>query len=200
MIGIDRVSDPAFGFDTEHQRVEKILAGHRLHFRQRDNGGGHRTRRMNDGLQVRIVIVEDVAGHAVEECRVHDIEPFAPAEQRGLRRSRERRERGHRDVDRLVMRAADRDTDPVQECPHALFPDIGGKIVVISRDDVMRQLARYVLGRRGLGLSRRRCARGLRECGSGSGRHWKRGCRLNKGPAIGHSHCLKSSQIQRPRV
>jgi hypothetical protein len=38
VVGIDGVADPAFGFDAEHQRVEKFLAGDRLHFRQRENG------------------------------------------------------------------------------------------------------------------------------------------------------------------
>ena len=31
MVGIDGVADPAFGLDAEHQRVEELLAGNRLH-------------------------------------------------------------------------------------------------------------------------------------------------------------------------
>jgi hypothetical protein len=38
VIGIDRVADPALGLDAEHQRVEKLLARHRLQLRQRENG------------------------------------------------------------------------------------------------------------------------------------------------------------------
>jgi hypothetical protein len=68
---------------------------------------------MDDGFQVRIVIIEDVAGYAVDKGCIHDVEPFAPSEQRGLRRSGERGERSNRNVDRLMMRSANRDTDPI---------------------------------------------------------------------------------------
>ena len=61
VVRIDRVADPALGLDAEHQRVQEILARHRLHFRQREDGGGDRPGRMDDRLQMRVVVVEDVA-------------------------------------------------------------------------------------------------------------------------------------------
>ena len=42
---------------------------------------------MNNRLQMRVVIIEDVARHAVDEGGVHDVEAFAAAEQGGLRRA-----------------------------------------------------------------------------------------------------------------
>ena len=102
---------------------------------------------MDDRLQMGVVIVEDVARHAVDEGGVHDVEPLAPPEQRGLRRPGERRERGDRDIDRLVMRAADGDADPVQQRAHAFLADIGRQVIVAARDEIMRQRARDVFRR-----------------------------------------------------
>ena len=37
MVRVDGVADFAFRLDAEHQRVEKILAGNRMHLRQRED-------------------------------------------------------------------------------------------------------------------------------------------------------------------
>ena len=61
MVGINGIADPALGLDAEHQRVEKILARDRLHLGERQDRRGDRAGGMDDGLQMGIVIVEDVA-------------------------------------------------------------------------------------------------------------------------------------------
>ena len=94
---------------------------------------------MDDGLQMGIVVIEDMACHAVEEGRVHDVEPFATAEQAGLRRAGKGRQGRHRDIQGLVVRPADGDADPVQQRTDALLAHIGRQIVVACRDDVVRQ-------------------------------------------------------------
>ena len=181
MVRIDRVADPALGLDAEHQRVEEILARDRLHLRQREDRRGDRTGGMDDRLQMGVVIVEDVARHAVDEGGVHDVEPLAPAEQRGLLRPGERPERRDRDIDRLVMRAADGDADPVQQRAHAFLAHIGRQVVITRGDEIMRQRARHLLGWRCCG----RCGRRLREGGVGAdGCERQRGRRLEQGPAI----------------
>jgi hypothetical protein len=48
---------------------------------------------MDDGFQMRVVVVEDVTGYAVDEGRIHDVEPLRPAEQSCLRAPGEGRER-----------------------------------------------------------------------------------------------------------
>ena len=73
---------------------------------------------------------------AIDEGGIHDVEAFAAAEQRGLRRPGERGQRGNRDIDRLMMRAADRDADPVQQRPHAFFADICRQVVISGRDNI----------------------------------------------------------------
>jgi len=50
---------------------------------------------MDNGFQVRVVAINDVAGYAVDRRSIHDIEPLAPTEQRCLRRSEERGERSN---------------------------------------------------------------------------------------------------------
>ncbi len=150
VIGIDRVADPAFGFDAEHQRVEKILARHRLHLRQRQDRRGDRAGRMDDGFQMGVVIVEDVARHAVDESGIHDVKALPAAEQRSLMRPRERRERRRRDVHRLVVRAADGDAHPVEQGPHAFLADVFRQVVIFGGDHVMGEDPGHVR-RRGSG-------------------------------------------------
>ncbi len=145
---------------------------------------------MNDGFQMSVVVIEDVAGNAVDESRVHDVETLAAAEQGSLRRSRERRKRRYRDIDGLMMGSADGDADPVEQRAHSLFADIGGKIVVLRRDDIVRQRPGDVFrrGRSRLGGIGSRY-RGLRE-----GPFTQRGCErqccggAQKGSAIRMGH------------
>ena len=60
MRGIDGVADAALDLRAEDERVKEVAAGDRLQFRQRENRGRDEGRRMNDGLEVRVVEVQDV--------------------------------------------------------------------------------------------------------------------------------------------
>ncbi len=147
MVRIDGVADPAFRLDAENQRIEKVLAGNRLYLRQRKNRGRHRTGRMNDRLQVGVVEIENMARHAIDEGGVHDIEPLAAAEQRGLRRAREGRERRDRDLHGLMTRSADRNADPVQQRPHAFLANIRRQVVIGGGHEIARKRARDLFRR-----------------------------------------------------
>ena len=153
--GVDGVADAAFRFDAEHHRVEEVAPGHRAMLREREERRDDRPGRMDDGLQVRVVEVEHVRADAVHQRRVQDVQPLAAAEHRGLRGSRERRERGDRRIERLVTRAADRAAHPVEQRALRFLPDRLGKIVVAHRQDVAGERSGHVsgCGRRSFGLA-----------------------------------------------
>lgn len=181
VVRIDGVSDPALGLDAEDERIQELLSRDRLHFRERDDSRSHRAGRVDDRLQVGVVEIEDVARHSIDEGGIHDVEPLAAAEQRGLLRAGERRERCNGDIDRLVSRSTDRHADPVQQRAHALLADVGGQIIVARRYDVPGERTGDVLGDSGDG----RWRLGLRKDGvGGHRREWKRGRGLKQRPAI----------------
>ena len=189
MVGVDRVADPAFRLHAQHERIEKIFARNRLHLRQREDCGRHRTRGMNDRLQMRVVEIENMARHTVDEGGVHDVKSFAATQHRGLRGAGEGRERSDRNLDRLVARSADRDAGPVQQCPGAFLADISGKIVICGRDEITRERARDILRRGGIRGSAGGDLCSLRESRVRY-RHCKgnRRCRSNQSPAIRDWH------------
>ena len=118
---------------------------------------------MNDRLQMCVVEIENMARDAVDEGRVHDVEPLAATQPRGLRGTREGRERADRDIDRLMTRAADRDADPVQQRPHTFLANLHRQVVIGRGHDVAREGASYAFRRRAIGVGARRGSRCLRE-------------------------------------
>ena len=72
MVRIDGIADSAFGFHAQHEGVEEILSRHGLHYRQRDDCRSDRPCRMDNGFQVRVVAINDVAGYAVDRRSIHE--------------------------------------------------------------------------------------------------------------------------------
>ena len=72
--------DAAFRFEAKHHRCDKVAPAHAALLGQCEQNRKYGCRRVNRGGQVRIVEVEHVRAHAVDEGRMHDIEPFCPAE------------------------------------------------------------------------------------------------------------------------
>jgi hypothetical protein len=91
--------------------------------------------------------IENMARDAVDEGGVHDVEPLAAAEQRGLRRARERRERRDRDLDGLMTRSADCDADPAQQRPRAFLANVRRQVVIGCGHEIAREGASHAFRR-----------------------------------------------------
>ena len=87
VIRVDRVADAARHFDAEHEGVDQRAAAQAQVFGQRQRRRRHRPGRVDDGLQVGVVEVEGMGGHAIHERRQHDVELVATPEHRGLPRA-----------------------------------------------------------------------------------------------------------------
>ena len=121
--GIDSVADPAFDLDAKDEGVQELSARHRQALRQRQERRGNGTCRMDDGLQMRVVEIEDVARNAVEERGIEDVDPFGAAQNAALRRPENGLHRSQRAVDRLVTAAADGAARPVHQRAQGFFAD-----------------------------------------------------------------------------
>ena len=60
MRGIDGHADTALGFDAEDECVHEIFAARVLSFAEGEDRRCDRPRRVNDGLEVRVVVIEHV--------------------------------------------------------------------------------------------------------------------------------------------
>src|SRR5262249_46004785 len=108
MRGVDRVADAALGFYAEDEGVQEVAAADRTMLGQSEDRRGDRAGRMDDGFQMRVVEVEDMAGNAVEQGGMEDVEPVRAPEHARLRGADEGAERGQRDVEGRMRRATDR--------------------------------------------------------------------------------------------
>ncbi len=81
---IDCHADAALGFDAQDECVHEILTARVQPLPEREDRRCNRARRVNDGFEVRVVVVEHVRGDAVEERRVHDVEALCSAEHGGF--------------------------------------------------------------------------------------------------------------------
>src|SRR3546814_8550214 len=93
------------------------------------------TRRVDDGLQVGVVVVEHVGGYAVQQGSVQRVELLRTTQHRRLARAGERLDRGQRAVGGLVGGAADGAAHPVHEGAHALRAHLGGNGGSIQASD-----------------------------------------------------------------
>src|ERR1700744_1070536 len=84
-------------------------------FVERKYRRNNRSRRMNDRLQMSVVIIEDVRRDAVYEGGIHDIKGFSTPKNGRLCSSRERRESINGNFDCLVTRAPHSHTNPVKQ-------------------------------------------------------------------------------------
>ena len=139
---IHRIADAAFHLDAEHHRVEEVGARLRAVLRQGQQRRDDRPGRVDHRLEVRVVEVEDVRADAVHQRRVQHVHSLAPAEHRGLRRTRERRQRADGGIERLVARSAHGAAGPVEQRPLRFLPDRRRNVGIGGADDVAGQGAR----------------------------------------------------------
>ena len=126
--GINGVADAALHLDAERERMNERAAMHRTVFREREERGGHGPRGMNHRAQVRIVEVERVRGHAVEQRGMQDVDALAASENACLRWPEEGFERGERVFDSRMAGRADRAAHPVQDRALRFVRDLHRKI------------------------------------------------------------------------
>jgi hypothetical protein len=91
---------------------------------QRQQGGGHRTGRVDDGLEVRVVEVEGVRRDAVDQRRAGHVQALGTAEHGGLRRWLRASHGRKRGVGCLVPRGAHGAARPVDEGAVGLVVDL----------------------------------------------------------------------------
>ena len=147
MRGVDGVADAAFHLHAQHQGVQEVAPGDGPILRERQDRRSHRTGRMDDGPEVRVVVIEDVRGDAVHQGRVQNVHALLAAEDGGLRRAGKRRERADGDVHGFVPRPSHRAADPVQQSPRCFLIDRVGNVFRFRRDNVFGKMASNVLGR-----------------------------------------------------
>ncbi len=101
------VADAAFGLDAENECVQQVLARCGPLLGEGEQRRRDRRARVDHGGEVRVVEVQNVGAHRVDERGEQRVEPLAAADKRRLRRSGVRRERGERALDRAPERAAE---------------------------------------------------------------------------------------------
>ena len=115
----DHAAQPAFDLHADHQRGEEVFAADRLLLGEREQRRDHRSGRMRDGRQMRVVVGVRGRGEAVDHRGAGRIEALAPADHaaasgRGIALQALDRRR-----DRRRRRAAERAADPVHHRAHA---------------------------------------------------------------------------------
>jgi hypothetical protein len=140
-----RPADPAFGFHTEDERQDKVASADRPVFGERKDRRRHRRRGMDRGLGMRIVEVEDMRTDAVHQRGIEDVHAFGSSEQSCLTGTGEWSQCCDHIADRIVMAAADRASDPIEQRSLGFVSDGLGNIVKARRDDELRQMTRQTL-------------------------------------------------------
>ena len=87
MPGRDGVADPAFDLGAQDEGVQHRRAGQSALFRQRQCGRRDRRGGMDHRAQMRVVIVQQVAGDRIDEGGAERIQPLRAADQRDAVRS-----------------------------------------------------------------------------------------------------------------
>ena len=77
---IDRVADTALDFDAEDKCVQKVSPAHRSVLGQRQQCRGHRSAGMDHRFEMGVIEVEHMRTDAIDQRRVHDVEPLGAAE------------------------------------------------------------------------------------------------------------------------
>ncbi len=130
-----READPARDLDAERQRQEYVPARCDVALGERQRGRGDGRSRMDDGREVGVVEVEEVARHGIGVGGVEDVEALRAPDQAGLARTGKRAEHADRRPDRGVSRRAERAADEVEERALCLVADRGREIVPRRRGD-----------------------------------------------------------------
>ena len=95
--------------------MQEFEACHASRFGQREQRARDHCRRVQDDVRMRIVEIKDVRADPVDERGVQHVEPLRVADDGALRRSREFGHRCERVVHGVVVTAAERSTDPVND-------------------------------------------------------------------------------------
>ena len=133
--GRDRIAEPAFDLDAEHEGVQQRRAGDRLRLGEREQRRRDRRGRMDDGRVMRVVEVEHVPARRVDECGAQHVEPVAPADHAGVARTGKTVEHRERAGDRGVAAAAKRGAEEVQDRTPGGMPDVVGHVLPPRRHE-----------------------------------------------------------------
>src|SRR5690606_29649357 len=106
-------------------------------------GGRDRAGRMDDGLEMGVVIVEDMRGNAVDERGMKLVQTFLAPDDRCALRAREGNRDGKGAIHRFVLAAADRAAQPVDEGAQALGPYRCRNVRRLQPDRPCGQFLRY---------------------------------------------------------
>src|SRR5579872_1257613 len=98
---------------------------------------------MNDGRQMRVVEIENVARDAVHQRSVQYVGAVGSAEHGRLRWASEGEQRGKRGLHSLMLRRADGTAEPVDDRTHALALRVFGHIAWIGIDEPARERASH---------------------------------------------------------
>ena len=103
------------GSDARTASVGERAAAYLGNLADREQGGGNRTRRVDDRLEMRIVEVEGVRRDSVHERRARHVDLLGSTQHGRLRRRLKHPDRRQSRLGGLVPRRTDRAADPVQE-------------------------------------------------------------------------------------
>ena len=117
--------------------MQEIGASDRLVLRQGQGGGNHRPRRMDNGFEMGIVIVEYVGADAVDQGGMQAVEAFAAAQKVGFGFSRKRGESCNDPLHRFMPRPADRDAGVIQHRAADFALDRFRQVARLCLNDIM---------------------------------------------------------------
>ncbi len=128
-------ADPAFDLEAQHEGGQQLRPADAAQLGHRQQRRRQRCRRMDDGGQMRVAIVEDVGTGAVQEGGGERIDALAAADDGGLPAAGEFRQRLQRQLDRFGAAAGDGDGEEVQQRPLGLMPRLLGNVLPPRVDD-----------------------------------------------------------------
>jgi hypothetical protein len=118
------VADAACNFGSQDQRMENGGARKSLRFRQRQDGGRHRSGRVNDRAQMSVVKVKKIGGGRVDETRAQNIQPVRTADEARVRRAGKLAHDIHRNRNRIAAGGSERTTEKIQQRPFGFVAKI----------------------------------------------------------------------------
>jgi hypothetical protein len=98
----DRLADPQFRLDSHHQRVDEVASADRPVLGQSQDRRGDRSRRMNRGVGMGVVKIENMRTDPVQQRGMENVHTLAAAEQRRPARAAEWKQRRNGVVDGFV--------------------------------------------------------------------------------------------------